>query len=553
MSKKIILGGTSFLLPNNPSWNDLYEKYNLKFTEYANYKEIFANKNADKILCFYLFFEDFDNSKKIEKKLIFLLKLLETRLKSSYEPLIFAYSNRSDSDVIKSAKAKSTNILKFKKFYSILERLKKKYSNFYELNLNNEFAKIGTNHIYDDRNWYILRCRLSTEGIKTVSKSFNKIIERIYNPASKVLVLDCDNTLWGGVVGEDGIKNILIGQDGIGKAHYDFQKSIKKISDEGILLAICSKNNEKDVWEVFNKHKSMILKKKNILSYRINWKNKADNIQEISKELNIGLKSFVFWDDNPMERSIVKKHLPEVKVIEADEDVCMWPKILNQNLNFQKFNVTQEDLNKKNQYIIRSKFEKKKSEAFNEIKYLKSIFLKPTINFINNSNISRAEQLCQKTNQFNLRNVRYTQSDLEKINKDLNYKIFLIGLRDIFGDHGLVGLVIIKKIQDDVYFIDNMMISCRVFGRNLESWILKKIIDIIKKNKPKYIIAEFIKTKKNQIALDYLKKNNFKVFKSINKKLNLKIDKRKYNYNNMYLFDVLNEKVPNLEVFKSNK
>ena len=362
--------------------------------------------------------------------------------------------------------------------------------------MNKEFSKIGFNHVYDERNWYILRCRLSIEGIKIVSNSFHKIIERIYNPASKLLVLDCDNTLWGGVVGEDGVKNIIIGQDGIGKAYYDFQKKIKQIADEGTLLAICSKNNEEDVWDAFNKNKNMILKKNDFIAHRINWKNKADNIQEISKELNIGLKSFVFWDDNPMERSIVKKYKPSVKVIPVDEDICQWPKILNENFNFQKFRVTKEDINKKKQYIIRSNFEKQKSVAFNEKKYLKSINLKPSLHKINNSNILRAEQLCQKTNQFNLRNIRYTVSDIEKINKDSNCKIFLIGLSDVFGNHGLVGLIIIRKVSFDTCIIDNMMLSCRVFGRNLESWILKKVIDMTKKDKIKYIIAEYIKTKK---------------------------------------------------------
>jgi FkbH-like protein len=450
--------------------------------------------------------------------------------------------------MIKNAKLRNEELPSYQKFFLKIEKFKKLYSNFYELNLNKEFSKIGFNHVYDERNWYILRCRLSIEGIKIVSNSFHKIIERIYNPASKLLVLDCDNTLWGGVVGEDGVKNILIGQDGIGKAYYDFQKRIKKIAEEGILLAICSKNNEKDVWDAFNKNKNMILKKSDFITYRINWKNKADNIQEISKELNIGLKSFVFWDDNPMERSIVKQYAPSVEVISVDKDVCQWPKILNESFNFQKFKVTKEDINKKKQYIIRSNFEKQKSGSFNEKKYLKSINLKPSLYKINSSNISRAEQLCQKTNQFNLRNIRYTVSDIEKINKNSNYKIFLIGLSDMFGNHGLVGLIIIKKISIDSYIIDNMMLSCRVFGRSLESWILKKVVDITKKEEIKYIIAEYIKTEKNKIALNFLKTNNFKVIKSIRKKFN--IDKKKYNYQSTYLFDIINDNVPNLEPFK---
>jgi FkbH-like protein len=548
MKKKILIGSSSFLLPNNSSWNILENKYNLGFADYGGYNEIFGNKNVNKIVCFHLFFEDLNNSKNIKEKLNFILKLVEQRLKISQEPLIFGYSNRDDFEIIKNAKLRNEELPSYQKFFLKIEKFKKLYSNFYELNLNKEFSKIGFNHVYDERNWYILRCRLSIEGIKIVSNSFHKIIERIYNPASKLLVLDCDNTLWGGVVGEDGVKNIIIGQDGIGKAYYDFQKKIKQIADEGTLLAICSKNNEEDVWDAFNKNKNMILKKNDFIAHRINWKNKADNIQEISKELNIGLKSFVFWDDNPMERSIVKKYKPSVKVIPVDEDICQWPKILNENFNFQKFRVTKEDINKKKQYIIRSNFEKQKSVAFNEKKYLKSINLKPSLHKINNSNILRAEQLCQKTNQFNLRNIRYTVSDIEKINKDSNCKIFLIGLSDVFGNHGLVGLIIIRKVSFDTCIIDNMMLSCRVFGRNLESWILKKVIDMSKKDKIKYVIAEYVKTKKNKIALDFLKANNFKVLKSKSKKLN--ISKKRFNYQSTYLFDIIKDEVPNLELFK---
>ena len=306
MKKKILIGSSSFLLPNNSSWNILENKYTLGFADYGNYNEIFGNKNVNKVVCFHLFFEDLNNSKNIKEKLNFILKLVEQRLKISQEPLIFGYSNRGDFEIIKNAKLRNEEHPSYQKFFSKIEKFKKLYSNFYELNLNKEFSKIGFNHVYDERNWYILRCRLSIEGIKIISNSFHKIIERIYNPASKLLVLDCDNTLWGGVVGEDGVKNILIGQDGIGKAYYDFQKKSNKLQMRETLLAICSKNNEEDVWDAFNKNKNMILKKSDFIAHRINWKNKADNIQEISKELNIGLKSFVFWDDNPMERNIVK-------------------------------------------------------------------------------------------------------------------------------------------------------------------------------------------------------------------------------------------------------
>ena len=310
-------------------------------------------------------------------------------------------------------------------------------------------------------------------------------------------MLDCDNTLWGGIVGEDGINNILLGQDGIGKAYVDFQRKIKKLSQQGVLLCISSKNNTKDVMEVFNNHKQMQISKNDLVSIKVNWKEKYLNIKEIAKDLNLSLDSIVFWDDNPLERNKVKKFLPEVYVVEPDQNIINWPTQIENFELFSKIKVTKEDKNKIKQYKIRSKFIDEKKIATDEIKYLKSIKLEPKVINLNKDNIARASQMTQKTNQFNLRTKRYSMNDILKLNKKEYTEIKLISLKDLYGDHGIIGLMILK-IDKYSIFIDTFLISCRVFGRYLETWMLYEIKKFVKKGIKK-IYGEHIVTDKTKL------------------------------------------------------
>ena len=347
--------------------------------------------------------------------------------------------------------------------------LQKKYNNIYFINLDYKFSHHGYDRIFDKRNWYLANSKISIEGLELIVEDVKKVIDRIYSPAKKLLVLDCDNTLWGGILGEDGIKSISLGQDGIGKAFVDFQKTIKSFLNQGVLLAIASKNNEKDVLEVFEKHESMEIKKKDIINFKVNWKEKSENIRAISEELDLGLESFVFWDDNPFERDKVKKNLPQVLTVDPSDEVVYWADQLRQLDELSKFNVTAEDKIKLKQYKIRSKFLTGKKNFSDEGNYLKSIKLNATRIKINQSNISRAVQMTQKTNQFNLRTARYTQSEIERINKNKKNIAFLVNLKDIYGEHGITAILIAKNIDNKSIFIDTCLMSCRILGRNLES------------------------------------------------------------------------------------
>ena len=299
-------------------------------------------------------------------------------------------------------------------------------------------------------------------------------------------------------MGEDGLEGIGIGQDGYGKAFQDFQKTIKNISDKGTLLALLSKNTHSDVMDVFEKHNSMILKKDDITISKINWNEKSENIFEIASELSLGLDSMVFWDDNPIEREKVKIKVPEVTVIEPPKNIFDWPSYLK-NLNFfSKFSVTTEGYKKKDQYKIRSKFIEGKNNYVSEIEYLKSIRLDPKIIEISEDNLSRASQLSLKTNQFNFRTIRYSENDIKKKKNLIDEHVFMVSLNDIYGDHGNIALVSLKKINEVEVFLENFLMSCRVIGRYLEFWILKKIIDKcdslgFKKLKIQYLITKKIK------------------------------------------------------------
>ena len=286
---------------------------------------------------------------------------------------------------------------------------------------------------------------MSVLGIEVLSKKINTIVESFHQTSKKVLLLDCDNTIWGGVIGEDGIEKIKLGQDGLGTSFKNFQKAIKKIKNNGVLICLVSKNNKKDVIDVLKNHKSMVLKEKDISTLKINWKSKSENIKEISKELFLSLDSFVFWDDNPIERNKIKSQIEEVEVIEPDPDVSNWSKQLLEYKGFSKFKITTEDKKKTKQYKLRSLFIEDKTSSKSEIEYLKKIKLLPKLDVIKKDNIDRAEQLLLKTNQFNFSVKRYKSSQLKNMN--INYNCNLIKLTDIYGDHGHVGLIIYKVLK----------------------------------------------------------------------------------------------------------
>ena len=555
---KIEIKSTSYLLPNNTSWSNLKKNNKLVFSEYNN---IFSDsKFNDGIQCeiLVLFLRDIIDYYKVlkngikdeNKKIQYIIKLIKEKISiHKKKNFIISISSYYYLNHLNSSKNKpfEKEIEMF--LYKELYNLSKKHTNLYILNIDDLFSYEGHKNCFDERNYSLFRCRLSTLGLKLISEKISELMFRINNTNKKVLLLDCDNTLWGGVIGEDGIEKIQLGQDGVGLAYIEFQKAIKKIQENGIILALVSKNNSEDVINVLEKHKSMILKKKDIAAFKINWKEKSENIRQLSKDLLIGLDSFVFWDDNPIERNKVRNEIVDVEVIEPKKDISYWSKQLLEYSAFSKFQITKEDYVKTKQYKSRGIFLEKKKSSKNEIGYLKKIKIKAKLILVENDNIDRASQLTEKTNQFNFNTKRYKISDIKRLKK--NHLCFLVKLSDVYGDHGIVSFFILKKYKKTLV-VDLFLMSCRIMGRYLENWILNEIKKIAINNNKKNILFEFIPTKNNkELINNFIKSNNLKKIKkknaSIIEKQNLKLgNKPKAEY---YILNT-KQKISNLKIYE---
>mgnify|MGYP001371310756 CR=1 FL=1 len=558
---KIALNSTSFLLPNNENWNHLKKDNDIIFSDYGNInnKANINDKIEAEITLFFLpdLFDYFQNDKIYHKsqlkKIENIIRLIKNKIKSTDKNFIIAVSEYLYNNVINFSKnINFSNKIKFF-FIDELYRLSKKYNNLFVVDLDIIFSEYGYKNCLDQRNYYMFRCRLSTFGIEIISKNLKDLTDRIKHANKKVLLVDCDNTLWGGVLGEDGIENIQIGQDGIGTVFSDFQRAIIKIKNSGILIVLVSKNERSDVEKVLKEHQSMILKKKDITTMKVNWNEKSTNIKQLSDDLSLGLNSFVFWDDNPIEREKVRAQLKDVEVIEPLTDVTSWPKQLLEYKGFSKFIISKEDGAKTKQYKIREKFEQDKHSSRDEINYLKSIKIKPTIIKIDKSTINRAVQMCRKTNQFNLRTKKYDANDIIKLNKkNIN---FLVKLKDSYGDHGIVSFISLKIVNNKFIFIDTFLMSCRILGRYLEFWILNEIKKIAVKRRIEHILTEYIPTKRNVVAKNFILKNKFEaISKKEGPKYNTFIKKlKKESINSEFYSLSTNKIIPNLEIYEKNK
>ena len=521
MNKKIIIGSTSFLLPKYKYWEKIKKNYEVNFATYNNLSSVLENKSKEKIKILIIFFEDLiQDETNIKKKITFLLSEIEKSLNSNNN-LIFCYSDYFSTEIIRNSKQQNklfeiNNFLK-KKIYSLC----KIYSNLSFIDLDIEFKQIGYNEILDKRNWYLAHCRVSEKGLDVIIEQIDKLLSSIYYPSSKVLVLDCDNTIWGGVVGEDGTFGIRIGGDGEGRIFQDFQKEIIELKNKGVILAVASKNNYQDVENVFKKNVQMRLKFKDISIFKVNWEEKYLNIKEISQELNLGLNSFVFWDDNPIEREKIKLNLPDVKVIDAPKDTYLWIDLIKNSEFFAKPLISKEDKKKTLQYkSIAKLFEDKKNKKNDN--FLKKISLKPKLFMPNKNNILRFSQMTLKTNQFNLRTVRMSEADVRNLINQKNKISFMCEVKDIYGDHGIIGLAILKKINRDIFYLKNFLLSCRILGRKIEYWFLEKILQNLKKKNAKSLVIGFIPSEKNHVAKLFM--DSLKLNKLNNKKINSKIE-----------------------------
>ncbi len=325
----------------------------------------------------------------------------------------------------------------------------------------------------------------------------------------KCLILDLDNTLWGGILGEEGVSSIALGGDYPGKAFLLFQKQLKELSRQGVMLAVCSKNNIEDVRELWRTHPDAVLQEEDFVALRINWENKAANIQELAQELNIGLDSMVFVDDNPAERSLVSTSLPQVCVPEFPEHPYMLPCFFKKLAEryFSVYALTKEDLTKTAQYkanILRNEL---KNDFLDMNDYLRSLEIKLRIREADDITIPRVAQMTQKTNQFNLTTQRYTEADIRHMQTG-GAQIFTLSVRDKFGDSGISGLCIVKRKSTEAH-IDTFLLSCRILGKNIEYAFLSHLVGYLKMTGIETITAAYIPSAKNIQTENFYEQGNF--------------------------------------------
>jgi len=379
------------------------------------------------------------------------------------------------------------------------------------LNTNNWIIKLGEKS-FDEKSWYLAK----------IPYSIN-----LFKIAAELIILDLDDTLWGGIVGDIGWKALALGgHDPKGEAFVDFQNELKTLKKKGYVLAIVSKNEENTALNAIKKHPEMRLKIDDFVTWRINWEDKAENIIEIVEELNIGINSVVFIDDNPLERARVKEALPEVKVIELPKDKMLYKKTLLEQSCFDKNEISEEDLQKTELFIVEKKRKELKNKLSSVKDWLRSIDIKVECSDFKNHDIERVVQLINKTNQMNLSTRRLTDLDLTIWLSNKKRKLWTFRVSDKFGDSGLVGIVSTEIINGECNIID-FILSCRVFGREIENIMIYKVIEYCLVNKMNTLKAVYKKTQKNKPCLDFLlstkfrKENNiFTLDISENKKFN---------------------------------
>ncbi len=350
----------------------------------------------------------------------------------------------------------------------------------------------------------------SMDALPVISKYIMDIILAQNGVFKKCLILDLDNTMWGGIIGDDGIENIQIGNLGIGKAFTNFQLWVKELKERGIILAICSKNYENVAKNVFINHPEMKIKLDDISVFVANWENKADNIKYIQNVLNIGFDSMVFIDDNKFERELVKNNVPEITVPDLPIDPAEYVEYLKTLNLFETNSFVKNDTKRTKQYQAESERKKIAQKFSSETDFLKELEMEATIEPFNDFNLPRIAQLIQRSNQFNLRTKRYSEQELKSFQQSKDYACFSLSLKDKYGDYGLVSIIILK-INTDSLFIDTWVMSCRVLKRDVEKFIINYMVNLAK-NKPniKSIIGEYIPTPKNALVKNLYKELGFK-------------------------------------------
>jgi FkbH-like protein len=386
------------------------------------------------------------------------------------------------------------------------------------LRLNAEFAKYARNHsrfLINDilylsaqvgldawhgrTYWYNFHMALSPTATVPLAQNVAAIVKTVYGRSKKCLVLDLDNTLWGGVVGDDGVQNLILGRDHpVGEAFLDFQRYVKDLQRRGVILAVCSKNDIENAKEGFS-HPDSILKLEDFSAFKANWNLKPENMREIARELNIGLDSLVFVDDNPAERALMADQLPEVAVPEVGSDVSRFAEVLEHELYFEVEKVVQDDLNRSTYYNLNAQRSTYQAGFSNYGEFLASLEMTAEIGPFSSLYLERITHLINKTNQFNLTTRRYTSAEVEVISRDPAFLTLYGRLADRFGDNGIVS-VLIGRVSNETVEVDLWLMSCRVLNREMEFAMFDTLVEKCQARGIRRIVGVYIPSKKNNMV-----------------------------------------------------
>lgn len=390
------------------------------------------------------------------------------------------------------------------------------YQNVYIVDEERVQGRIGKRQATDPRLWLTARMGWSGPALASLAKEYMRYLKPYKALTRKCIVVDLDNTLWGGVVGEDGVEGVQIGADAPGNAFTALQQELERLWRRGVLLAISSKNNPEDALAVFERRPEMVLKREHFAAHRINWEPKAANIVAIAQELNIGLDSLVFLDDNPVERAKVRAELPEVLTPELPVDPAQYRQALLELDVFDTLALTNEDRRRNSLYVdqrARQELESSYAQAGSVEDYLAALQIEVEIAAVHAGTLPRVAQLTNKTNQFNLTTRRYSEAQITEL-LEAGAQVYAVRVLDRFGDNGLTGVAIIRPTDERIWEIDTLLLSCRVMGRGVETALLAFVLDQARQHGQAQVQGMLIPTAKNAPARDCYARHNFQLIAS---------------------------------------
>jgi len=358
---------------------------------------------------------------------------------------------------------------------------------------------VGMRALSDPKLWYVSRNPFRQAMYPAIAADLYRYIGSALGHVKKCVVVDLDNTLWGGVAGEDGLEGIALGQTYPGNCYRDVQKALLRLHDRGILLAINSKNNEDDALRIIDEHPDMVLRRRHFAAVRINWRDKASNLRELVEELNIGMNAVVFVDDSPAECELVRRECPECDVVQLPEKAYLLPAVVSELPGIENIRLTDEDRRKGSMYRARAERREHEQRHTNLEEFLASLHVEVEIQAATAYSTPRIAQLTQKTNQWNMTTRRYSDAEIQRLAADDRHAVLSVASRDRFGDDGIVGVCILE-FRDTECVIDTFLLSCRVIGRGIEQAMLARAAELAAQRGSRTLAGEFVPTRKNKPA-----------------------------------------------------